>query len=521
MATKVNSLTANLTKQAALLVVTKRPSGLPELWSLVRSNAWRCETVETAWDALERVQQALTHSHTNNDAIDVVLLDAADNADTLHTLSFLRQVRSDLAVLLLADSSDRWTNAKAVRLGARGCLTHPLRTPELRDAILQCLGGAGHKSLSIQPMSIQEPVPAPEPIGEAIERFGEGAFFVCATPAMQKLRVHAESLAQVDAPVLIVGEPGSGKESTARLIHRLSIRSGFPFLKVDCSAFPGDMLEAELFGVERRNPGKLVLADKGVIYLDNISAMPLTLQARLLQVMQEKGFSAPYARTNDARRGGVQIDARIIAAIGPDAEMAIGEGRLRRDLYYRLSAFSLQVPSLRECRNGIPLLLGYFISHLAKQYGLPGRTLSPTLMQACQAHPWRGNVTELRDFAKRYLVVGDEELALWELKKHAGHRNGGAEANAGRNAEGGHAEGSKHSAQSDGLKSLVRDIKGETERNAIANALEETHWNRKAAARLLRISYRTLLYKIQSYGLTPPTLPMLLRQGAKREGRVE
>ncbi len=502
----------NPTQHAALLVVTKRPSDLPELWSLVRSNAWRCETVESAWDALERARQDAPHERTQNGAaIDVVLLDAADNADTLHTLRWLRHVRPDLEVLLLADSSDLWLKAESLRLGARRCMSRPPRMPELRDAILGCLTSSARQSS-----------PAHEPVYEAIERFGEGTFFVCATPAMQKLRVHAESLAQVDAPILIIGEPGSGKESTARLIHQLSIRSGFPFLKVDCSAFPGDLLEAELFGMEQENPGKLVLADKGVIYLDHIPAMPLRLQTRLLQVMQENRLDASHAHPDG--RGDVRIDARIIAATGHDAEIAVSEGRLRRDLYYRLSAFSLQVPPLRECRDGIPLLLGYFINRLAKQYGLPGRTLSPALLHACQAHSWRGNVTELRDFAKRYLVVGDEELALWELKKHAGmHRHDGAQLYAGRNDQDshGHADVCRHSAQSDGLKSLVRGIKDETERNAIVNALEETHWNRKAAARLLRISYRTLLYKIQSYGLTPPTLPMLLRQAGKREGRVE
>jgi len=509
LASKINSLIETPTERVGLLVVTKRPSDLTELWTLVRSNLWRCETVESAWDALERAQEDAPHSRVQNDfAISVVLLDATDNADALHTLRWLRHVRPDLEVLVLADPRELLLRAEALRLGARGCVARPPRMPELQDAILACLVRPAHHF-----------TPAHEPICEAIERFGEGTFFVCGTPAMQKLRVHAESLAQVDAPILIVGEPGSGKESTARLIHQLSIRSGFPFLKVDCSAFPGDLLEAELFGMERGNSGKLLLADKGVIYLDHISAMPLAVQARLLQVMQEKRFSASPAHPHAKA---VQVDARIIAATGPDAESAVSEGRLRRDLYYRLSAFSLQVPSLRECRDGIPLLLGYFISHLAKQYGLPARTFSPALLQACRAHTWHGNVTELRDFAKRYLVVGDEELALWELKKHADmHRNDSTQYFAGRNGEDSHGHADRLPGQPDGLKSLVRDIKGETERNAIANALEETHWNRKAAARLLRISYRTLLYKIQSYALTPPTLPMLLRQGAKREGRVE
>lgn len=510
MATKANSVADHPGKCRHLLLVSRRPSDLDELWSFVRSRAWQCDTVANAWEALERTQVQPTRM-AQEDLIDLVLVDAADNADALHALRWLRYVRPELAILLLAESSEIWLKAEALRLGARGCLMRPLRSLELHDTILACVAGDGGR----------EPIheSAHEPVCEAVERLGEDSFFVCATPAMQKLRVHAESLAQVDAPVLIVGEPGSGKESAARLIHQLSIRSGFPFIKVDCSAFPPELLEAELFGADGAHTGKLSLAEKGVIYLNDIAAMPLGLQARLYEVMQEKSFVPSGGHPKRASR--VPLEARIMAATVPDAETLVNEGRLRRDLYYRLSAFSVQVPPLRQCREGIPFMFGYFISRLAKQYGLPSRTLSQSLLQACQAHSWHGNVSELRDFAKRYLVVGDEELALSELKKYAPNRHSGAHTDDTHSELRWSASDATHLSQGDGLKSLVRDIKGETEKNAIVNALEETHWNRKAAARLLRISYRALLYKIQTYGLTPPTLPMLLRQAAKREGRVE
>jgi DNA-binding NtrC family response regulator len=504
MATKANSVFEKPADSAHLLVVSKQAPDLRALWDLARTNAWQCTTVANPWDALERVR--------SGEAPDLVLLDLADDGDGLHALRWLRYVRPTLSIVLIGQGHDRLLEAEALHLGARGYLARPLKAADLQRVI------EAHSAVPF--LSTLSPIPEtmPELISEAIERFGEDLFFVCSTPAMQKLRVQAESLAQVDAPLLIVGEHGCGKESTARLIHQLSVRSVFPFLKVDCAAFPSDLLEAELFGSESGQPGKLELCEKGVIYLEDLTSMPLPVQARLLLMMQEKSLvRSAHAHSNGAGR--VRVDARIMAATGPEAELAVAEGRLRRDLYYRLSAFSVYVPPLRHCREGIPLLLNYFMSRLAKQYGLPNRTLSPALLQACKSNTWRGNVAELRDFAKRYLVVGDDELALWELKKSAVFHH-----------EDIHAEMGTHpsdlsmlnlqSQQMDGLKSLVRDVKGETEKNAIANALEETHWNRKAAARLLRISYRTLLYKIQSYGMTPPTLPMMLRNGMKRDGRV-
>ncbi len=497
MATKANSVMDKPMEVGRMLIVSTQPSDVRPIWELARARAWQCEAVASAWEALEQ---------TKTGSFDLVLLDLHDDADALHTLRWLRYASPTLSVVLIANSHDHWVETEALRLGARACLRHPLRMTDLESMLSQ-----DHPSRP----SVLNSAPMPELICEAIERFGEDLFFVCATPAMQKLRVHAESLAQVDAPLLIVGEAGSGKECTARLIHQLSMRSGFPFIKIDCAAYPGDLLEAELFGSENGHPGKLELAEKGVVYLEDISALPPALQARLLHVMQEKCFTRAHIHSHG--NGRVRVEARILAAASPDAEAAVSQGRLRRDLYYRLSAFSVQVPPLRQCREAIPLLLGYFMSRMAKQYGIPGRTLSPALLQACQSHPWRGNVSELRDFAKRYLVVGDEELALWELKKHSATQTDDSHSDLSWHV----AEGGMQGTQTDGLKSLVRDIKGETERNAIANALEETHWNRKAAARLLRISYRTLLYKIQSYAMTPPPVPMIMRQSMKRDERAE
>jgi DNA-binding NtrC family response regulator len=358
---------------------------------------------------------------------------------------------------------------------------------------------------------------------EQVEPVGEDMFFVAASPIMRKLRAQAELLAQVDVPVLIVGENGSGKEATARLIHKLSVRSGFRFRKVNCAALPGDLLERELFGYEPGAfPGamgtrarKFELSEKGTVLLDNIAETPGHLQAKLLHVLQEKQFS----RLGSEAR--VEVDVRLIAATNGNLEQALAEKKLREDLYYRLSAFTVHVPPLRQRTGEIPLLLGHCMNQMARRYGLPGRKFSPAVLEACQAHAWPGNLRELENFVKRYLVMGDdEELAISELGQEGEPRFEPARLALEPVLHPAH-EGVESQGPSSGLRSLVQSVKGETERNAIAVALEQTHWNRKAAARLLKVSYRTLLYKIQQYHMTPPPTYLaasLLGQGSKGNG---
>jgi DNA-binding NtrC family response regulator len=342
---------------------------------------------------------------------------------------------------------------------------------------------------------------------ENIEQVGEDMFVVAASPAMRHLRAQAELLAQVDAPVLILGERDSGKQIVARLLHKLSIRSDFQFLKISCNALPGDLLENELFGQERRvvagtsrtMPGKFEICEKGTVFLDEISEMPASVQNKLVHILQDKYFFRVGGETR------VPADVRILAASHTKIEHLLADGKLREDLYYRLSSFSIYVPPLRKRKEDIPLLLGHYMNRLAKHYDIPARTFSSAVLHACQAYAWPGNLKELESFVKRYLVVGDAELSLKELeRKLAG--NGDVERSGTRLELVREAEPEADSrVSSTDLKSLVQSVKGEAEKHAIANALGQTHWNRKAAARLLRISYRTLLYKIQQYNLAPPS----------------
>jgi DNA-binding NtrC family response regulator len=292
-------------------------------------------------------------------------------------------------------------------------------------------------------------------------------------------------------------------------------------LKVNCAALPGDLLERELFGYggnpsrrgEPATPGKFELAERGTIFLDEVDELPMWLQEKVLRVIQEKQFVRPV--TGEF----VDVDVRILAAADVNMERAPGEEKLREDFYCRLSAFTVHVPALRQRRDEITLLLQHFMHKLARHYGLPAREFSPAVLDACQRHAWPGNVRELEGFVKRYLMIGDEELSLVDPGASLSGQNlvplrsGGN----GHNTKAGHEEASGGKS----LKALIRDVKSEAERNAIAAALEKTGWNRKAAARLLKVSYRTMLYKIEQYHMSasdPYALPFVGGNAFKGNG---
>jgi transcriptional regulator with PAS, ATPase and Fis domain len=262
---------------------------------------------------------------------------------------------------------------------------------------------------------------------------------------------------------------------------------------VNCAAVPADLLESELFGYEagaftgatHAKPGKFEICNKGTILLDEIGEMPPSLQAKLLHVLQDQQFSRLGSRSV------IKTDVRILAATNINIPEALAAKRLREDLYYRLNAFTLQIPPLRERKEEIPILLKHFMTQLSEQYARPPLPFSPELMRACLTYHWPGNLRELGNFVKRYLVLGDEKLAINELQPRTD--GSGAQFDPVTPRSGSEPGG--------GLKSLARSAKDEAEAEAIAKALDETNWNRKQAAALLQISYKALLYKIRQYGL--------------------
>jgi two-component system response regulator AtoC len=497
------------------------------------SRSWYLETADSGWDAMERVQSGMTP--------DLLLLDTPrGDTDSFHLLRWLRRLRPDLPVVVLCCRDDAARGKEATRLGAGEILVRPFDAHELKSAILR----------HTKPVAGET-----DEVSSNVEQLGPGEVFVSASLIMQKLRAQAALLAQTNVPVLVLGESGSGKYSVASLIHKLSVRSGFKLVRVNCAEMPEALLAAALFGDERSSSrnghptslGRFAAGEKGTLYLSEIAAMPLALQSRLLQVLQNpvlqnqllpshglqsRGSQNPVSQNHASQTHGFEnpaverqilqnsefrqslaanasaADVRIIASSSANLDRALAERQLREDLYYRLSAFTVQVPPLRQRKDEIALLLRYFMHKLAKQYGIAPREFSPAMLDSCHHHGWPGNLKELEAFVKRSLVVGAQvtvsaEMGLDSADTMAGEPRGRTTRLAAIPWEKEDRETAQR-PRPESLKSLIQGIKSEAEQNAIGAALQRTGWNRKAAARLLRVSYRTLLYKIGQYHMRAP-----------------
>ena len=352
--------------------------------------------------------------------------------------------------------------------------------------------------LSMQPM-IGTTRLAADQMQEIEEELGENLSFVAASRVMRKVHAQAELLAKLDVPILIVGESGSGKGVVGRLIHKLSNRSANRFLKVNCAALDPDVLDRELFGSERRRSSQqtglesspFALCRKGTLLLEDIDELPARAQAKLLCLLQDKQVFLGEENI-------VEIDVRILATTKVNIEPALSETKLHKELYYCLSAFTIVAPPLRERKEEIPLLLRHFMHRIAANFGLPTRNFSPAVLRACQRYSWPGNLRELEKFVKRYVVSGEDQTPSCP-----GEVDNLGNTWAPGGTPGTDSNGFESLSDTSASKSLLHSVREEAERNAIASALEQTGWNRTAAARLLNVSYRTLLYKVEQYHMSP------------------
>ena len=463
-----------ITQTARLLVVSRESSVLRPLSSIAESHCWEIETAVTGWDAMERVQSGMTPN--------LLLLDLArGDGENLHLLRWLRRLRPELPVIVTCFPNDESRKHEALRLGAQDFMVRPINDEHLEAAIQRHLVVPLNGELEIG--------------SEDIEEVGPESYFVSAGPVSKKIRAQAELLAETDVPVLILGEKGAGKDTVARLIHKLSLRSAFKFIKVNCSDMPAELLATGLLGSQGNgNSAKLGILDrgeKGTVFFHEITEMPFDLQSKLMPLVE---VFAPISSQDEVQR---TSKVRLIASTSSNMDRAVAERRLREDLYYRLSAFTIQVPALRHRKFEIPILLQHFMHRLSKHYGLPPRQFSSEVLVACQQNSWPGNLKELENFVKRYLIGGDAELVVDDRESGLVERRSGsprARSSGFVDRRFAHPQDESRS-----LKSLVRDVRSEAERNMIATALQKTGWNRKAAARLLQVSYRTLLYKIEQY----------------------
>ncbi|HMD83668.1 MAG TPA: sigma-54 dependent transcriptional regulator [Terriglobia bacterium] len=309
--------------------------------------------------------------------------------------------------------------------------------------------------------------------------------------AMDVIRVKIQKVAGTNVPVLIQGESGTGKEVLARLLHFQAPWSDGPFVKVCCPAIPSTLLESELFGYERgaftgaygMKPGRIELANRGTLFLDEISELEMGLQAKLLQLLQDGQFSRIGAQEDK------RVEVRVVCATNRHLEKEIEAGTFRLDLFYRVNVLDMQLPPLRERREDIPDLVGYFLQNHGAMFKSTPRPISPGLMEALKAYDWPGNIRQLENLVKRYVILGSEEEVARDLV--AGPPSSTFEPQI----------------PIDGpisLKKITQQAVTEIERKVILRTLQAHHWNRKRAARALCISYRSLLYKIRDAGLSSP-----------------
>jgi len=307
------------------------------------------------------------------------------------------------------------------------------------------------------------------------------------TEAMQAVRDRLGKLAGANVPVLIQGESGTGKDIIARMIHAASPWRTGPWVKVNCPAIPGTLLESELFGYEKGaftgaygvKPGRVEMAHRGTLFLDEISELDLGLQSKLLQLLQDGQFCRIGAQEDK------KVEVRVVCATNRKLEQEIENGTFRSDLFYRINVVNLYLTPLRERAADIPDLIAYFLEYHNRKYNCRAKPLSGDLMTVLLKYHWPGNIRELENLIKRYVILGSEDVILADL--------------APREPDFFNADIPVDGQIS--LKKLTRQAVRELERKVILKVLQNHHWNRKQAARALSISYRALLYKIRDAGL--------------------
>jgi two-component system response regulator HydG len=408
------------------------------------------------------------------EAFDIVLTDLKmAEVDGLEVVRRCKQLQAETEVFVITGYGDVRTAVEAMKLGAAHYLQKPIDLAELRAVV----DHAAERIRTVRELRRQ-----------LDEKFGfEGV--VGNSPKMQKVLQHLKAYAPTSTSVLILGENGTGKELVARALHANSPRRGKPFVAMNCAALNENLLDDEMFGHEdgaftgAKGPrkGRFEYAHTGTLFLDEIGDMPLSLQAKLLRVLENGEVVRIGANTP------IRVDVRIIAATNKDLQQEVEAGRFRRDLYFRLRVGTIRLPSLRERKEDIPLLGAHFLKELSKRHGKPLPKVAPAVWKAFENHDWPGNVRELKNLLENMLLLDqDGELTLDDLPDDCGIKP---------------ADLVRHSLAACGTDTLIGRPLDEVERYYILKALELTQGNREETARLLGIGERTLYRKLQQWKL--------------------
>jgi DNA-binding NtrC family response regulator len=431
----------------------------------------------------------------------IVLLDVAmAGMSGLDTLERIKQIKPDVSVIMISGQNDPELIFRASKAGADDYIAKPFEPKELDIRLAKVI----EKQRLLREVS---------QLREQVRRQSEFGTLFGTSPKMEEVKMTIEQVADTTATVLIRGESGTGKEVVARMIYAQSSRREKPFVKVNCAAIPHELLESELFGYEpgaftganRQKLGKFDQANYGSIFLDEISEMHPALQAKLLHVLQDGEF---------ARLGGkrdIAVDVRVLAATNKPLEKAVAEGQFREDLFYRLNVVTIQIPPLRERREEIPVFLDFFLRKYSEYYGKQPAPFGEYAVSRMLEYDWPGNIRELENLVKRYVIVGNEAQITRELATHKPIvssmsaeppfsvplaappvRPPEAAAAVGPGGNGAHSEATPS------LLEIGRRAAMQAEREAIERVLTQTRWNRRQAAKILKISYKALLNKLKA-----------------------
>ncbi|AMQ84812.1 MULTISPECIES: sigma-54 dependent transcriptional regulator [Pseudomonas] len=405
--------------------------------------------------------QALLH----RESFDLCLTDMRlPDGTGLELVQHIQQRYPQLPVAMITAYGSLETAINALKAGAFDFLTKPVDLTRLRELVGSALRmpPAGNVCTSIDRRLLGE------------------------SPPMRNLRKQIDKLARSQAPVYISGESGSGKELVARLIHEQGPRASRPFVPVNCGAIPSELMESEFFGHRKGSfsgavedkPGLFQAAHGGTLFLDEVADLPLPMQVKLLRAIQEKAVRSVGGQQETV------VDVRILCATHKDLDAEVAAERFRQDLYYRLNVIELRVPSLRERREDIEALAGHVLRRLANGTGQPAARLHPHALEALKNYRFPGNVRELENVLERaHTLCENHTIEAEDLRLSEGNSA----------AEGGVADLTRIDNLEDYLESV--------ERKLILQALEETRWNRTAAAQRLSLSFRSMRYRLKKLGL--------------------
>ncbi len=455
-----------------ILIVDDEPNYLVVLSELLREEGFEVFTAQSGEIGLKTAREV---------DLDLIITDMQmPRMDGIELLKAVKVLNRDLPVIMITAYGEVEKAVVAMQAGAFTYLTKPFNNQEL---IINITKAIEHYTLLRENTRLRE---------EVRSRYGF-ANLIGKNARMLQIYQLIEKVAPTPASVLISGESGTGKELVAKAIHIHSPKEKGPFISVNCAALPESLLESELFGHEKGaftgatalRKGRFELADTGTLFLDEIGDMPLSLQSKLLRVLQERSFE----RVGGSRL--LTVDVRIVTATNKELKEEVEQGRFREDLYYRLNVVHIHMPPLRDRKDDIPLLIAHFISKYEKSLEKPGLEISSEALRILVNQPWEGNVRELENTIERAAILcGANRIELVDVKEDIASDLENAPVNFDVNLD---------QVMTSGV--VLPDALNSIEKSMLERALEDSGYVQTKAAEILGITKSLLQYKMKKYGL--------------------